>query len=170
MAVAYCLLTRLDLCVFVTYLQRHAQAPTNKHLRHLNTIVRWAKKHPLRLIYRVMKCVRTIAHTDSGFCKEIDNDGVPTGRATKGSNFLRLGTSPADGGRVEASVRNSRPKLHSATPCHILEWAAGAVKQVARSTFTSETLAAVYAADTMIVFVSMLHAIAIGPQTTREMA
>ena len=44
MAVAFALLTRVDVCVFVTYLQRHTTSPTHGHIRALNTVVRWMKK------------------------------------------------------------------------------------------------------------------------------
>ena len=44
-----------------------------------------------------MVCCKNIeAHTDSGFCKEYDKDNIPTGRATKGANFLRMGRDPTD--------------------------------------------------------------------------
>ena len=59
MALAYTLLTRCDLCVYVIHLQRYAQKPKISHIRMLNVLVKWAKKHSLRLIYRRMVCVRT---------------------------------------------------------------------------------------------------------------
>ena len=43
MTVAFALLTRVDVCVFVTYLQRHTTSPTHGHIRALNTVARWMK-------------------------------------------------------------------------------------------------------------------------------
>ena len=70
MALAYALMTRVDLCVYVIALQRRTQAPTVGEVRRLNAIVRWAQKHPLHLTYLPMKCAGHLeVHSDSGFRK-----------------------------------------------------------------------------------------------------
>ena len=51
MAVAYTLITRVDLCIYCVALQRVAAAPTNLHARRLNALVRWAQKNPLTIKY-----------------------------------------------------------------------------------------------------------------------
>ena len=47
--------------------------------------------------------------------------------------------------------------------CHLLEFAAGTLKQAARSTFTAETLSAIAAMDNALVLAPMLHEIITGP-------
>ena len=61
MALAYALMTRVDLCIYVIALQRRTQSPSVGEVRRLNAIVRWAQKHPLCLTYVPMKCARHLA-------------------------------------------------------------------------------------------------------------
>ena len=75
MAVAFTLITRVDVAVFVVALQRQAKQPTYDHIRKLNTLVKWIKKNPGRLVYRRMKCQRTLeCHSDTGFRREEDSE------------------------------------------------------------------------------------------------
>ena len=46
MALAYALMTRVDLCIYVIALQRRTQASLVGEARRLNAIVRWAQKRP----------------------------------------------------------------------------------------------------------------------------
>ena len=86
MALAYTLQTRVDLCVYVNALQRHAQTPTCLHVRRLNAIVRWAQRNPFTLRYqRMTNANRLVIHSDAGFRKE-EKDGIDTGRAVRGAN------------------------------------------------------------------------------------
>ena len=90
MALAYALMTRVDLCVYVIALQRRTQSPSVGEVRRLNAIVRWAQKHPLHLTYLPMQCAGHLeVHSDSGFRKE-EKDDVDVGRAVRGANFMRL--------------------------------------------------------------------------------
>eukprot|EP00974_Lingulodinium_polyedra_P012439 1201204-Lingulodinium_polyedra.AAC.1 len=50
-ALAYTLLTRIDLAVFVVALQRVVQAPLNLHAKRLNVVARWAQRNPQGPIY-----------------------------------------------------------------------------------------------------------------------
>ena len=71
MALAYVLMTRVDLCIYVIALQRRTQASLVGGVRRLNAIVRWAQKHPLCLTHMPMKCASHLeVHSDSGFHKE----------------------------------------------------------------------------------------------------
>eukprot|EP00974_Lingulodinium_polyedra_P002380 222227-Lingulodinium_polyedra.AAC.1 len=45
-ALAYTLLTRVGLAVFIAALQRVAQAPLNLHVKRLNAVTRWAQRNP----------------------------------------------------------------------------------------------------------------------------
>lgn len=65
MALAYALMTRVDLCIYVFALHRRTQAPLAGEVRRLNAIVRWAQKHPLCFTYLPMKCASHLeAHSD----------------------------------------------------------------------------------------------------------
>ena len=46
MALAYALMARVDLCIYVIALQRRTQSPSVGEVSRLNAIVRWAQKHP----------------------------------------------------------------------------------------------------------------------------
>ena len=158
MALAYTLLTRLDLCVYVTALQRFAQKPQAQHVKRLNVLVRWAQRHPLRIVYKQMQCAkRILGESDAGFRKEQDEDGHLNGRSSRGVNYLRLGQ------RLNgSSIR-----------VHLIDWMQGAIKQVTRSTFTSEAHGIIGTIDHGIVLKIMLHEIAEGPlpiSTARAMS
>ena len=95
MALAYCLQTRVDPAIYIVALQRYAQEPTVEHIRRLNTIVLWAIKHPLHLIYLFMRCDRKLeSDSDAAFRREgtEESEGGYSGRAVKGAVFVRWGT------------------------------------------------------------------------------
>jgi hypothetical protein len=151
MALAYTLLTRIDLSVYVIALQRVAQAPTMIHLRRLNAIVRFAQSHEVKLTYDSMHCQSVLEiHSDAGFRKE-EKDGIPVGKAMRGANFLRLGE-----------------RRHDYTVCHVLDWSCCQLKTVTRSTFASELAACIAATDSGISLAITLHEIQRGPLTARR--
>ena len=51
-AVAYLSLTRMDIVVFVSALQRHMAKSLLDHVRKLNKLTRWVQKHPVKLAYK----------------------------------------------------------------------------------------------------------------------
>ena len=145
-ALAFCLLTRPDLAVFVSALQRQTHHVLVVHVRKLNIRLRWAQRHPLKLIYAPMQCQRhLLVHSDSGYRREY-KDGDPEGRSTRGWNTMRLGEGD-----------------HFNRVIHLLDWTVGTHKVVVRSTFTAETQAAVSAADAMLCTGLALHEITLGP-------
>ena len=92
MAMAFALLTRADVAVYIMAAQRHLQTPTYGHIRKINTIVRWAQKHPKHVLFRWMSCARMLeCHSDAGFRREPDKENLVDGRSARGANFLRLG-------------------------------------------------------------------------------
>ena len=94
MALAFCLLTRNDLGAYVVAMQRVAQSPKYLHIRRLNTLVRWAQKNPLKLVYWFMTCSkRLVCDSDTGFLREVDEEGNTDGRAARGANYMRVGVS-----------------------------------------------------------------------------
>ena len=151
MALAYTLLTRVDLSVYVIALQRVAQAPLMIHIRRLNALVRFAQLHEVKLTYNKMECQSLIEiHSDAGFRKE-EKDGIPIGKAMRGANFLRLGK------------RNS-----TYTDCHLLDWQCCQIKTVTRSTFASELAACIAATDSGIALAITLHEVQRGPLSARR--
>ena len=94
-----------------------------------------------------MKCQRLIdTHSDSSFKKEQEK-----GYGMRGANYLRKGID-AKGEQV----------------WHLLQSECKSHKLVTRSTFSSETSAAVGAADTLIMLLLMMHELNNGPVTKFE--
>ena len=159
MALAYALQTRIDLGVYVVALQRIAHEPCYMHLRRLNALVRWAQKHPLQLKYGAMKCSQLLeVHSDAGFRKETKEDDIETGRSQRGANFIRVGkaTNTGQGG--------ASTQTHA---CHVLDWHCSSLKVVTRSTFASETQAAIAATDAALMLGLTLHEVRSGPVSPR---
>ena len=87
MALAFTSLTRPDLAVYITALQRVAQKPQVLHIRRLNSIVRWAQGNPKKLEYFGMVCKNCLeCHSDAGFRREVTDDG-DEGREVEGGEF-----------------------------------------------------------------------------------
>ena len=103
-----------------------------------------------------MKCASHLeVHSDSGFRKE-EKDDVDVGRAVQGANFLRL-----------AESTNSMVSPRKVT-CHLIDWHCGSLKNVTRSTFTSELQAAIMSTDHGLALQITLHEIKCGPTTPRQ--
>ena len=54
-AVAFCLITRLDVAVFVVALQRFLQKPRIIHIKRLNAVVRYMQRTPVALAYERLR-------------------------------------------------------------------------------------------------------------------
>ena len=108
----------------------------------------------VRILYSVALDGRSETWSGSGFRKEENADGIFTGRATRGAIFLRVGSSDGQ----PASIADKNP-----LDVHFLDWHRGTLKQVTRSTFTSEGLAAVLATDQSLSIALSLHEIENGP-------
>ncbi|CAE7353799.1 RE1 [Symbiodinium sp. CCMP2592] len=127
-AVAYCLLSQSWAAVFVVALQRRTTNPLNLHVRRLNLLLRALQKQKSSLVFPAMTCKQhVLVYSDASFDKETENKGY----GMRGTVFLRMG------------ARNGQPC------CHLLEAQSQSLKLVTRSTFASETLAAVGAIDNL---------------------
>ena len=165
MAVAYTLITRVDLCIYCVALQRVTAAPSNLHVRRLNALVRWAQRNPLAIKYCKMKCgmcLRTF--TAAGFKREELTNGatVATGRAVRGAVYIRMASNSPVAGRAIA------PAVPSELFGHLIDWHCGSIKQVTRATFTSEALAAIAASDHSIMLAYTMEEILQGPRTPTQ--
>ena len=108
MAVAFALQTRLDLGAYIVALQRNLQTPKYLNVRRLNTVVRWAQKNPLKIVYRKFACHRvleswSVIQTQASDAKKTSMG--TRGCATRGTNVFRLG-----------------PKQGTTRHCHLLEF------------------------------------------------
>lgn len=147
MELAFTLLTRAGLWIYVTALQRSAQRPTGQHARRLNTLVRRAQRSPYRITYHQLKCVKhLLAPSDSAFRKEVAV-GSTAGRARRGHNTIRVGEVVRSGSHGAGTTRR----------CHLIDWRSSALKVVMRSTFASETQSAVMTADALLCVALTLH-------------
>ena len=67
MSLAYALLTRSDISVYLIAMQKFLQKPQYLHVRKLNGVLRWAQKKPKALTYKHMTCAKKLeAHSDTG--------------------------------------------------------------------------------------------------------
>ena len=72
--IAYALITKFWIMVFVVALQRKSKCCQIIHVRRLNALLRALQKRPAKLLYQAMKCVKQVeAHSGSGFCREEDS-------------------------------------------------------------------------------------------------
>jgi hypothetical protein len=122
-AIAYAVLSRPDIAVFIAALQRQSHAPQVIHIKRLNAVVRWAQRNPKSISYNQLgdsqgSHLRMIS--DAAFKKEDDS-----GHSMRGACYMRCA------GTTEESM--------SSTVCgHLLEWVARQQRRVTRATFTSE--------------------------------
>ena len=125
-AVAYALLSQSWASVFVIALQRRTSNPQNIHVRRLNMLLAAMQRLKAKVKFPSMKCCRKLLiFSDASFDKESESKGY----GMRGSVYLRLGLK--DGRDV----------------CHLIDAQSQSLKLVTRSTFASETLAAVGTAD-----------------------
>eukprot|EP00438_Fugacium_kawagutii_P025194 Skav218080 [mRNA] locus=scaffold3382:13254:23272:- [translate_table: standard] len=147
-AVAYTLLTQHWLAIYIIALQRQTHKPQYQHIRKLNSWVKALQKHKIKVIYPGMKCSKhIIAYSDASFCKETESKGY----GVRGSVFIRCGTQ--GGNEV----------------CHVIDASSQSLKLVTRSTFSSETLAAVGTVDALIPLAISFHEITRGPLSPQEL-
>ena len=67
-ALAWLLQTRIDICTYVGYLQRHAHAPTVLHLKKANKLLSWCKRVKTGIRYTQLKePLRIVTIADSAY-------------------------------------------------------------------------------------------------------
>ena len=151
-AVAYLLLTRVDIAVYVAALQRVSKAPTVLHVKRLNAVVRWAQRNPKSLWYHKLPLpVQLLTMGDSAF-KRDDSDN--TGHAMKGGMFMLHGA-------LAGSVVSG--------PIQLLEYFSRKQRHVCRSTYAAELFSLTEAADVALHLASALYELAHGVRTTETL-
>ena len=151
-AVAYLLLTRVDVAVYVAALQRVSKQPLVIHVKRLNAVTRWVQRNPKSLVYRKLPLpVQMLSMGDSAFKRE-DTDN--TGHAMKGGMFMLHGGSPG-------SVKSG--------PIQLLEYYSRKQRHVCRSTYAAELFSLTETVDVSIYLASALYEVAHGVQTTETL-
>ena len=118
-AVAWTVITRADVCIYVQALQRRAHKPRVVDCKKLNLVVRYLKRYKCSLWYAMMdKYKRVVCWSDSAF-KAIPDEG--SGLAIRGTCI----------------VLQDSEEL-SCMHCHLIEFLARRQKRVVRSTFSAE--------------------------------
>ena len=127
-AVAFLLLTRIDVAVFVSALQRWGHAPKIIHVKRLNVLTKWIQVNPKRLVYgsftvrgdrQVVTGVHQRAFSDSAFKKE-----EQTGHCMRGAAYL-LCLGSIDDAFIRTAV------------CHLLDFISRQQRKVVRATFSA---------------------------------
>ena len=150
-AVAYCLLTRADVTVYVVALQRLQEAQvTWRHVKALNVIVRRMQSRPKSLTYRYLgPHTQFVVYTDAAFKKE-----ETTGHALKGKAIVRI------------AYTTSTDKLcHLKVPvaAHLVEFLTKRVRNVTRSTYSAELFSLCDACDHAMLLRQIVHEFRHGP-------
>ena len=149
-AVAYCLLTRADISVYVVFLQRQQEGTTTfYHVKVLNTVVKRLQTHPLSLRYAHLGLeTEFLVLTDAAFKKEED-----TGHALKGTLILRRAVTPLKDGTYNV---------------HLVDHLTKRVGNVTRSTFSAELFSLCDACDHALLLRQICHEFRHGPTTASE--
>ena len=131
-AIAFAILTRPDIAVFVTALQRHQQAPKVIHVKRLNAVVRWAQRNPKAIEFKPLDDLKRPAGTvvpshlrmygDAAFKKEEDD-----GHSMRGALFIRC-------------PGNTQRDFTISKAGHLVDYEAGRQRRVVRATFSAELL------------------------------
>ena len=144
-AVAYTLLTRADVAVYVVALQRRQpENTTYAHIKAINAVVVRLQTCPVALTYKKLGAVTSfITISDSAFKKEDD-----TGHAVKGVIILRV-----EHGKYQTGN------------CHVIDYVSKRIRFVTRSTFSSELFALCDACDYSMLLRQVMHEFTHAPLT-----
>ena len=150
-AVAYTLLTRTDVSVYVVFLQRACEDSTTfGHIKMLNIVVKRLQTHPQSLTYEYLgEQTMFLVTTDAAFKKEED-----TGHALKGTIILRKARGSITVGKDEK--------------VHIIDFLTKRVGNVTRSTFSAELFSLCDAADHALILRQIAHEFNVGPLTAAQ--
>ena len=151
MTIAYALLTRPDVAVFVSALQRESHQAKIIHVKRLNVLLRWLQSNPKGITYPVMKYPTVLLQISDSSYKARATDGL----SVRGLVSVRVSLDDVIAGKAE-------------TPCHVLDYVSKAQRHVTRSTFSSELFAATDAVDSGLLQSIVLHELQHGVVTPSE--
>ena len=161
-ALAYTLLTRVDISVFVACLQRMSHKLRIIHVKRLNAVLRYCQRFPKRLVYKQLP--KGVVHLrcvcDAAFLKEQDS-----GHALRGAIYiLCVKTDTGSSGSRSADGDPSSPQVYMQGSCihHIVDYVCRSEKHVTRSTFAAELFSACDAAGHGIFLALGMHEVLCG--------
>jgi len=123
MTIAYALMTRIDIAVYITALQRVAQKATVLHVKRLNTVVKYAQQNPRKLRFRCMPQPDVLLLISDASFKKEDSSG----HALRGFVALRACSKDLCSGQK--------------APVHLLDYGSKQQRHVVRATFSAELYA-----------------------------
>ena len=159
-ALAYAVLTRPDIAVFVAALQRMSHAPTVIHCKRLNTVVRWTQRNPKSIMYvqldKLNRPSGSVVGThlrmisDAAFKKEEDS-----GHSMRGACYVRcLGSNTED--------------MVKTVTGHLLDYVSRQQRRVTRATFTSELQGGCDTVDKGFLILQALDELSSGRSTAHD--
>ena len=162
-AVAFTLITRLDVAVFMVHLQRVLQKPQIIHIKRLNVIVTYIQENPVEVVYaRLYGPTALLMFSDSAFKKEDE-----TGHALKGAMFLRVPISVLPLSN-ERGFNKLIVDMLKDIAIHILDYICRIQKHVTRSTFSSELFGVCDTQDHGFLLATLLHQLVQGACTASQ--
>ena len=139
---AWLVLTRVDLAVYVQALQRRAHSPRVVDCKRINTVVRYAKRKAIGIMYGKLtgpQCITVFS--DAAFKAQPEES---SGLALRGCTVLLAEAAPeqlmATGGR-----------------CHLLEYVCRRQRRVVRSTYSAELNGLIDSIEIAILVQFLLH-------------
>jgi hypothetical protein len=163
-AVAYALMTRIDVAVFICALQRVTHKPKVIHLKRLNAVLRWMQANPKRLTFCPAKGPSTLRCVgDAAFKREEE-----AGHSLRGALFLRSfgGIATRAENQSVGGITTSHSEFSNSSIVHIVDAVCKSQRHVTRSTFSSELLSACDTIDHGMLLALSLHEFSKGPQST----
>ena len=144
-AVAYTLLTRADVSVYVVALQRTTEENTTwEHVKALNQVVVYLQSNPQKTVYSHLGDETCFAaFSDAAFKKE-----ESTGHALKGTVMVRIAMSDGPQGLLPTQKKIS---------CHVIDYVTKRVRNVTRSTFSAELFSLCDACDHAMLLRQIVH-------------
>ena len=141
MTIAYSLITRPDIAVFVTALQRESHKALYVHVTRINTLLKWAQANPRKITYPVMRDYpdALVQISDSSYRAKAED-----GLSVRGLVSVRACLKDIDAGCKQ-------------TECHMIDFVSKAQRHVTRSTFSAELFAATDATDSGLLHTIVLH-------------
>ena len=151
MTIAYALLTRPDLSVFVSALQRESHRAQYVHVKRINTLLRWAQANPRKIKYPVMSYPDALLQISDSSYRAKAEDGL----SVRGMVSVRTNLKDIEAGCAR-------------TECHVIDFVSKAQRHVTRSTFSSELFAATDAVDVGLLYTVILHELKHGVLSSLE--
>ena len=149
--VAWTVLTRAEIAIYVQALQRRSHSCRLKDCRRVNVVLRYLKRHKHGIMYpRLGERVRIIGFTDSAFKTQ---EGEGSGLALRGLAVM-LANEIDQGQPVTTPGQNIEVNL--------LEWLVRRLRRVVRSTFAAELNALIDSIETLLLLQLVLHQVHCG--------